>query len=250
MLKLRLTKSIQILAVVCTLAITSCGGGEPEPTSTLSPDEIKTLAVETFSAALTQTARAAPSNTPVSTLTAPATFQPFTASTGSVPFGPTTAATSSVTACYRLLFVTDVSIPDNTVMAPGQAFTKTWKVRNTGTCPWDAGFKFIFISGEAMNGSTYTLAAPVAPNAELDISVTMVAPTNKTGTLRGDWQMSTAGGQLFGQSVFVQIIVGGVTGTPSTRTPTATSTVTSTSVPAVVTSTPTATETPTSTPTP
>jgi hypothetical protein len=217
------------------LLLAACGAGEAQatPTNTFSPDEIQTLAVETFSAVLTQTALAAPSETPFPTLTASATFAPFVTSTGgALPVGvsPTTSGGGNV--CYRLTFVSDVTIPDNTAMTPGQNFTKTWKVLNSGTCAWDAGFKFAFTGGEQMSGVTYTLPSAVAPNATLDISVAMIAPS-KTGTLRGNWRMQTAGGQFFGDEVYVQIIVGGsaATGTATTTSSTATPSETPTATP-------------------
>lgn len=212
-----------ILLGLCALLIASCGGGQAEatPTNTLSPDEIQTLAIETFAAVLTQTALAAPSETPFPTLTASATFAPFVTSTGgALPVGP--SPTSGIgNSCYRMTFVSDVSIPDDTAMTPGQNFTKTWKVLNSGTCAWDAGFKFVFTGGEQMSGVTFTLPSAVAPNATLDISVAMIAP-NKTGKLRGNWRMQTAGGQFFGDEVYVQIVVGGsaTTATPPTSTAT------------------------------
>jgi hypothetical protein len=48
----------------------------------------------------------------------------------------------------------------------------------------------------------------------------MTAPTNKTGTLRGNWRMSTAAGQFFGDEVFVVVVVGGVTLTNTSAAPT------------------------------
>ncbi len=114
------------------------------------------------------------------------------------------AATAS---CYGLTFVSDVTIPDNTQMDPGKAFTKTWKVQNSGSCAWDAGFKFQNTGGEVLGGTAFTLPASVASGATYDISVPMTAP-NKTGTLRGNWRMSTATGQSFGDEVFVVIVDG------------------------------------------
>ena len=211
-------KARLIFLAVCAMLIASCGGGDAEGTATptLSADQIQTIAIETFSAALTQTALAAPSDTPVPTLTASATFAPIATLPGGASSGqPTIAATTS---CYRLAFVSDVTIPDNTVMTPGGTFTKTWKVSNTGSCAWDAGFKFAPVGGDAMSGATYTLPSAVPANSMIDISINMIAPV-KTGTLRGDWRMSTAGGQAFGDIVYVQIVVGGTTGTPATSTP-------------------------------
>jgi hypothetical protein len=240
MIKNQLKKNVSTIVILGALLLTACGGGEPEPTPTLSIDQIQTQVVETFSAALTQTALAAPSDTPVPTLTPSPTLPPLPTSTGGVPFGGATVAPTA--SCYRLAFVSDVSIPDNTNMTPGQTFTKTWKVRNTGSCAWDAGFKFSFTGGDAMNGSTYTLPSAVPANAEIDISIAMIAPTNKTGSVRGNWRMSTAVGQFFGDEVYVMIVVGGTTTTntsaaatntsaPATATPTPTSTTESSTAP-------------------
>lgn len=205
-----------LLAGVLLLA--ACGGGEAETTPTVSPEEIQTQAIETFGAVLTQTALAAPTETPLPTLTASPTFEPFTTSTaGTLPAisQPTVAGTAS---CYQLRYVSDVSIPDNTQMTPGQSFTKTWKVRNTGSCAWEAGFKFAFVGGEQMSGATFTLPTAVPANTDLDISVAMVAPTT-AGTVRGNWRMQTASGQFFGDEVFVQIVVGGAALTPTSTQP-------------------------------
>lgn len=221
-------KAIYVL-LAGILLLTACGGSDAEATPTLDPVLVQTQAVETFSAALTQTALAAPTQTPFSTPTTLPTFAPVSTSVIStlpVSSQPTVMPTAS---CYQLRFVSDVSIPDNTQMAPGQTFTKTWKVKNTGSCAWDKGFKFAFTGGEAMNGATYTLPSSVAANAEIDISIAMTAPS-KSGTLRGNWRMQTAGGTYFGDEVYVVIVVGGATLTPTKTTvpPTATATPTTT----------------------
>ena len=212
-------KLISILSAGIFL-LAACGGSDADLTPTVDPNALSTQIVETFSANMTQTALAAPSKTPMPTLTASATFAPFaTSPAGTVPViaQATTAGTQS---CYSMAFVSDVTIPDNTAMTPGQTFTKTWKVVNNGSCAWDAGFKFAFTGGNAMSAVTYTLPAAVAVNATIDISVAMTAPTNQTGAVRSNWRMSTASGQFFGDEVYVVITVGG---TAATRTPSGTS---------------------------
>ena len=205
MLKFRLIVGIQILMVGAVL-LSACGATPADltPTVTVNPNEIRTQAVQTFAADLTLTALSAPTDTPAPTITPLATFT-VGPTTGAVGTAPVAGATAS---CYGLSFVSDVTIPDNTPVTAGQAFTTTWKVKNAGSCAWDAGFKFAFTGGEQMGGVSYTLPSAVAAGAVTDISVAMTAPS-KTGTLRGNWRMSTAAGQFFGDEVYVQVVVGG-----------------------------------------
>jgi hypothetical protein len=213
-MKSRKTFFIPIL-IVLGLLLGACGGEPtPDPTATLSLEMMQTLAVATFSIQLTQTALAAPTSTPIPTNTPAATVSISTPA-NVTPFG--TGIASPTASCYRLSYVNDVSIPDNTPMTPGQSFTKTWKVRNSGTCAWDAGFKFAFTGGDAMSGVTYNLPKNVPANSEIDISVDMTAPS-KTGAIRGNWRISTAAGQFFGDEVYVLIQVGGATGGTATNT--------------------------------
>lgn len=208
MLKFRLIVGLQIL-MIGALLLSACGATPVEltPTVTINPDEIRTQAVGTFAADLTLTAFAAPTDTPAPTVTPLDTFTPAATSAGGLVINtlPAGGATSS---CYGLAFVSDVTIPDNTPVTAGQAFTKTWKVSNAGSCAWEAGFKFAFTGGEQMGGATFTLPSAVAAGAVYDISVPMTAP-NRSGTLRGNWRMSTAAGQFFGDEVYVQVVVGG-----------------------------------------
>ena len=214
MLKRQLMK-VQVLLALGALLLASCGAGrapETTPTPTLSVSQIQTFAVATFSSALTMTAMAAPTNTPSPTQTPATPVTTLTTSTGAVPVtgitpGAPVGGVAATSSCYGLGFVSDVTIPDNTQMTPGKTFTKTWKVKNTGSCAWDAGFKFQNTGGEAMGATAFTLPAAVAAGQTYDISVPMTTP-NKTGTLRGNWRMSTAGGQVFGDEVFVVIVVG------------------------------------------
>lgn len=213
MLKKRLMR-VQILLLIGTLLLVSCGAGAVEGTETptLSVNQIQTQAVGTFAAAVTLTAMAMPTNTTTST-PAP-TVTPLATSTGGAPFGAATAGVpvtsgggTSATSCYALTFVRDVSIPDNTQMDPGETFTKTWQVLNSGSCAWEAGFKFQNTGGNAMGASPLVLPSSVASGVTFDLAVPMTAP-NAAGTVRGNWRMSTASGEFFGDEVFVQIVVG------------------------------------------
>jgi hypothetical protein len=222
------TRYMMLLSLLVGVLLAGCGSGGGEATPTLSAEQIQTQAVATFAANLTSTALAMPTSTPTLTET------PTQAATETPPVTDTPAATATklipTSSCYGLTFVSDVTIPDNTNMTPGQKFTKTWRVRNSGTCAWESGFKFNFTGGEAMGGSSLSLANAVQPGKETDLSVDLTAPST-AGTYRGNWRMTNASGTYFGDEVYVLIVVGTATATPTqgkTATPTSTSTITPT----------------------
>jgi len=257
MKRVNILAGITFFVLLGSLILSACGAATTEPSPTVDISAVQTSAVETFAAGLTQTAFLLPTETP-----APIpTDTPTTTTSHTTPLPPVSGQIPTVS-CNGLSYVKDVTIPDNTLMTAGQTFTKTWRVRNSGTCAWDAGFKFAFIGGEAMNGATLVLDKAVNPGAEQELSIVMKAP-NKAGSVRGTWRMSTAGGAFFGDQMFVLITVGGtttitttVTKTTTVGTATATKTVTAvtptfTATTAAATSTPTATTAapPTDTPT-
>jgi hypothetical protein len=110
-------------------------------------------------------------------------------------------------------------------MTEGQSFTKTWKVQNNGGCAWAPGFKFSWFGGEAMGGKTIKISEPVPVGVITELSIDMVAPTDRSGTIIGTWRMSDANGVFFGDALNVTIVLGGTT--TGTAAPSATATNTS-----------------------
>ena len=51
------------------------------------------------------------------------------------------AASATQTCTDRAQFVADVTVPDGTRYDPGATFTKTWRLRNIGTCTWTTSWK-------------------------------------------------------------------------------------------------------------
>jgi Ig-like domain from next to BRCA1 gene len=126
-------------------------------------------------------------------------------------------------------YVADVTVPDDTVFAPGATFTKTWRLKNTGTCTWVGSYAYAFVGGEAMGGPpSVSVTGNVAPGSQYDVSVNLKAPATP-GTYKGTWQMRNSGGALFGTKPFVQIVVAAPTATATatqsaSNTPTVTAT--------------------------
>ncbi|MDO9131359.1 MAG: NBR1-Ig-like domain-containing protein, partial [Anaerolineales bacterium] len=103
-----------------------------------------------------------------------------------------------VTRCDWAQFIADVTVPDGATFAPGTAFTKTWRLKNIGTCTWTTSYALVFVSGSQMGApSVVNLPSSVAPGGTVDVSVNMTAPSTN-GRYRGYWQLRNASGVLFG----------------------------------------------------
>jgi photosystem II stability/assembly factor-like uncharacterized protein len=100
--------------------------------------------------------------------------------------------------CNQVQFVSDLTAPDGTAFAPGTVFTKTWRLKNIGTCTWSTAFHLIWVGGDAIGGpASMLLPVNVAPGRMLDISVKLTAPTT-SGNYKGLWKLSNASGVQFG----------------------------------------------------
>ena len=101
--------------------------------------------------------------------------------------------------CDWVQFIADVTVPDHTTYAPGTAFTKTWQLKNIGTCPWKKDtYAAVFASGDQMGApGVVPLTADVVPGATVNITVNMTAPS-APGHYVGNWEMRNATGGLFG----------------------------------------------------
>ena len=92
----------------------------------------------------------------------------------------------------------DVTIPDDTQMYPGQAFTKTWRLENIGECTWTKNYSLKFFSGDPMDAlQQLPLPQDVPPGTSIDVSVDMIAP-QQPGKYQGNWKLMDAGGYEFG----------------------------------------------------
>jgi hypothetical protein len=173
----------------------------PDVASTLAP--MYTAAAQTLQALSTQVA--ATPYTPPQIIPSPTDAgiipQPTVAPTASpVPTQTATLqpAPQAATRCDWIGFVSDVSYPDGSSFAPSTPFTKTWRLRNFGTCTWTTGYSLVFTSGTQMGGlSPKYLLGNVAPGQTVDISVDLTAPAT-LGHYRGYWMLQNPYGTRFG----------------------------------------------------
>ena len=140
---------------------------EPEPTQTLSPEPSEEPGSPTATLAPTSTPTKAPTQTPE-------------------------------IECNQAGFVAE-TIPDGTDFDPGEEFTKTWTLENTGSCTWNANYDVVFVEGDAMGAtaSTPLTSGTVKPGETIKISIDLNAPI-AAGTHRGDFKLRDQDGVLFG----------------------------------------------------
>jgi uncharacterized repeat protein (TIGR01451 family) len=132
----------------------------------------------------------------------------------SVPLTP-----QPIPTCNRAQLVSDVSIPDGTTLAAGSTFTKTWQLKNTGTCTWTTAYVLIFDHGERMDApATVPLTSgSIPPGATVDVSVNLKAPA-APGTYQADFRLRSPDNIVFGvgpngqDTFWVKIVVSQLSG--------------------------------------
>jgi len=226
--------SIKILTVVLIsgLFLTACNISM-SPTKEIDPGQLNTMMAATVSTRLTQIAvgtliaeatqiamfTATPTVTetptvtftPTNTATSTATFTPsatFTPLFTATPVTPTATKTNTPNPipCNQASFVADVTVPDNTSFVAGQSFTKTWRIKNNGSCNWTTDYSIYLYTGNALGApASILLPKTVQPGETIDFSIPMVAP-GTTGDFTSSWMINAPSSNIFG--------VGNTPGTP------------------------------------
>lgn len=191
-------KIFTLLMLLTVLALSACY--LPSKTGSVDSDAVQTSVAQTVQVRQTQGAF----ETMVATLTAqPGAGQP----TGQVTAAPTSTTSPLVTPvtstpvptpCDWASLVDDISIPDGSLLLPGQAFTKTWRLKNIGTCTWSPEYSVAFVEGSSLGApASVKINNTVAPGGTVDVSVQMTAPS-AAGSYTSNWLLKNAAGTSFG----------------------------------------------------
>jgi hypothetical protein len=214
-----------INGMIILTTLSACGLGlSPEPT--VDASALITSVAETVQAELSQTAAALPTstNTPVPTVTSTPTITntPIALTSITIP-APSTGRTSTGVIADDAEFEADVTIPDNTIVSPGEEFLKTWRILNTGSTTWNTTYQLVYADGIALSDYEDVIVEPIvdlpdaiAPNESAEVSVRIVAPT-RNGTYRIYYRLLNPQGNFFGEILYLIIIVndGSATVVPS-----------------------------------
>jgi hypothetical protein len=181
--------------LIFTLSVAPLACNFPETSAT--PDPLPTYVAQTVEARLTAAAVSAVPATSAGGDTADSTEAPAsgTPTSTNTPLPPTETSIP----CDSASFVSDVTIPDGEVLSPDESFTKTWRLKNAGTCIWNSRYALVFDHGDAMDGPQ-ALDFPsgdVNPGETVDLSVDLRAPSSP-GSYTGYWKLRSEDGRLFG----------------------------------------------------
>jgi hypothetical protein len=105
-----------------------------------------------------------------------------------------------------LTFLSDLSLPDGTVVLPGQSLDKRWQVENSGSCNWDIRYRLKLIAGPNLGAATDQALYPARSNTPAVIRIIFTAP-DESGVQRSAWQAHDPHGEPFGDPIFIEVAV-------------------------------------------
>ena len=175
-------RKLFVITSIAAIILAGCNGQ--------APSEVP-AAIPTGTQAPTDTQAPPTEETPVST-EVPATENAVT-ETPSTP--EIDRPTNEPNCTNSASFVADVTIPDNSNVGSGTPFTKTWRVRNTGTCIWGPDYTLSHYSDEAMAAPASVTLPVTFPGQDADVSVDLTAPTG-LGNHRGNFVIKNPEGLI------------------------------------------------------
>jgi hypothetical protein len=190
---------------ILILAAMSCILQSTVPT--LSQQQIQTYSAQTMAFLQYQTYVALGTQAvplPADTLAPPVPAAEDTATAAMLPSvtpsgTPLPTSTFTPMPCNWAQFVSDVTIPDDWETGPSDHFTKTWRLKNIGSCTWTSGYSLVFDHGDQMGApaSQQLTAGTVAPGGTIDVSVDLLSPA-APGTYQGFFKLRASDSSIFG----------------------------------------------------
>lgn len=114
---------------------------------------------------------------------------------------------SSSTGCKdNLVYLSDVTIPDGTVVLTGSTLDKQWEVRNNGTCAWGEGYTMTLYDGNSL-GTPDEQDMPVIGAGETGTIRMLLSAPETPGEYMSAWQASNPDGTPFGDPIFIDFVV-------------------------------------------
>ena len=106
----------------------------------------------------------------------------------------------------ELRFLEDVTIPDNTQIAPGTLIDKRWKVENAGQCNWDDRYSLRLVDGQDIEAPLEQALYPARSGTQAIIRILLIAPI-EPGAYHSAWQAYDPTGNPFGDIIYVSFVI-------------------------------------------
>jgi hypothetical protein len=103
-------------------------------------------------------------------------------------------------------FLSDVTVPDGSLMEAGERFTKRWRLQNSGDEAWVGSDWLAFVGGHPLGTRLRFPLTSVAAGESHDLAVDLTAP-DCPGFYRSYWRLQDDAGTYFGDMLFVEIEV-------------------------------------------
>jgi Ig-like domain from next to BRCA1 gene len=171
-----------MLFVLLGLSLAACGGQS-------GPDQ-SSIQGEVFIPPTPAVTNTPPLVTPSPTPPAAEAFRP----------SPTPACSNSLT------YLEDLSIPDGTLVNPGESLDKRWLVENSGSCNWDASYALQLVAGPELDVPETQALYPARSGSTATIRIIFTAPS-EPNTYRSAWQAYNPQGEAFGDPIFIEVTV-------------------------------------------
>ncbi len=186
-------KKILFMLIILSLIISAC-----EKSTEVDAESIATSAAQTVEARFTEMAKTMTPEPSSVEESAPA-------ETGATPTATTVPTETPVPNTGEVLpddcLVANFAgetVPDGTIVAPGEYFMKSWTIINNGTCTWHNGYKLVYWDGSLLGGAAeYPFFEEIAPGETMTFPIQLLAPT-EPGIYEGAWKFKSPSGHIFG----------------------------------------------------
>lgn len=180
-----------LFAIVTCLALLSSACGTSEANTEA---QIATAVAQTVEA---QKPESTPTSATIDATSTPLVLPPKTQTATVAPRPTFPPASGGDQECMKASLVGE-TVPDGTILKPGEQFTKTWKIQNDSTCTWSTSYKIVFWDGDVMGGGyVYNFPQQALPGDTVDVPLVLTAPSTD-GTHKSSWKLQTPGGSTFG----------------------------------------------------
>ncbi|HQF80606.1 MAG TPA: NBR1-Ig-like domain-containing protein [Flexilinea sp.] len=171
---------LRIWIVLCMLIISGCSKTDSHRPLSGGITDLFTLKTVTMPALASSRPTKTATPTPTSEKSLTATITPTETSTPIPIVTPTSffvdISAYPFSASDKLEMVDDITIPDGTMLKPGQMFIKSWRIKNVGNKIWNNNYRLALAYSNPFNTPQMTHAIFIQPTELIDFAISTWNP--------------------------------------------------------------------------